>query len=86
MLLCAVGGQPEVFDGLVECLLVVQQVQLASLLLQLGLVDGTFRLPLVEDGDAEGQSQRVVPVLLDLFAEAEVAAVGIRASDACTEA
>ena len=53
--------------------------------MQLGLVDGTFRLPLVEDGDAEGQSQRVVTVLLDLFAEAEVADVGIRASDACAE-
>ena len=86
MLLCTVGSQPEVFDSLVECLLVVQQVQLAGLLLQLSLVDGTFCLPLVEDGDAESQSQRVVPVPLDLFAETEVVAVGIRASDACAEA
>lgn len=45
LLLCAVGGQPEAFDRFIERFLVVQQVQLAGLLLQLRLVDGAFRLP-----------------------------------------
>ena len=54
--------------------------------MQFGLIDSTFGLPLVEDGDAQGQPYRVVPVLFHLFAEAEVVAVGIGRSDAGAEA
>ena len=43
-------------------------------------------MPLVEDGDAQGQPYRVVPVLFHLFAEAEVVAVGIGRTDAGAEA
>lgn len=43
----------------------------------------TLGLALVEDGDAQRQAQRVVPVLFDLFAEGEVAAVGMAGANAC---
>ena len=67
LLLGAVGVEPQVLDGLVERLLLVEQVQFAGLLLELGLVDGRLGLPFVVEGDAQGEAQRVVPVLLDLF-------------------
>ena len=86
MLLCAVGTEPEAFDGFVKRFLVVHQVQFAGLTLQFGFIDSTFGLPLVEDGDAQGQPYRVVPVLFHLFAEAEVIAVGIGRTDAGAEA
>lgn len=74
------------FDGLVQVFLIVQQVQFAVLLLYLGFLYGALGLPVVEDGYTYGYSQGVVPVLLDLFAEGEVVAVGVRAPYACTEA
>ena len=85
-LLGAVGIEPEGFDGLVQRFLVVQQVQFAGLFLNLGFLYGTLGLPVAEDGHAYGEAQRVVPVLLDLFAEGEVVAVGVRAPYACTKA
>ena len=85
-LLGAVGIEPEGFDGLVQRFLVVQQVQFAGLLLNLGFLYGTLGLPVAEDRHAYGEAQRVVPVLFDLLAEGEVIAVGMAGSDAGAEA